>query len=263
MKVKKSKKYLGSLLAAIALSITLVGCGNKEVKKEAELTTVESNEDLLTNLPDIKDYSGNSLIEALSNVGYPTDFNSLVELAKAFYIDDYAETPEQNSLILSNLKNYAKRVAVKKVYTVGSDAKSTEEKTSEEKSNSSEIFTDEDINHDWQYYDADKDFRINENGEIEYSNHKYTSWSVVLGEPTKQERICGQCKDRQYREEEKKEVWIPYNEEYCVNENGDVKKHSFTGWSVSFDNGGQVRKCGTCKFREYKNVPETGRARVN
>lgn len=77
---------------------------------EVDLSVIEQREtDEVVNkeeLPNIGDYQGYSIWEALRNAGYPADFKYRSELASKLGIENYKGTAEQNVEMLNILKEY-------------------------------------------------------------------------------------------------------------------------------------------------------------
>ncbi len=66
----------------------------------------------------IRDYHGNSIVDALNSIGYDSSFSSRSKLAKKYGIKNYKGTARQNINLLKKLKkdnfNYKKKVKTKK-----------------------------------------------------------------------------------------------------------------------------------------------------
>lgn len=70
---------------------------------------IQDNSDkLVGEIPNIGNYSGNSIADALRLAGYPSDYKYRASLATYLGIDNYRGTASQNILMLNMLKEYAK-----------------------------------------------------------------------------------------------------------------------------------------------------------
>lgn len=130
LKARTARKLIGGLSLVLALS-SFGGCGlnnNKqnesqngtEVSEESQVidSSIEkdphgsANFDNIENfeslvLPNIGNYDGNSLTEALYIARYPYDFEYREKIAEILGIKDYSSTEAQDTYILELLKKYA------------------------------------------------------------------------------------------------------------------------------------------------------------
>lgn len=235
MKVKSAKKYAKSFLAAIGTCVILSGCGknDEEVKEPVVVVEKESENTAITpvvsDIPNIGLYDGNSIVEALNSINYDSSLESRKLLAERLAISNYTGTAEQNSQMLAILKYYA---AEYRTYIEENTASS-----------------------DWIYFDDDFEIRRNEEGKIEYRNHNYTNYITVLGTDT-EKRSCRGCGHEQYRNNvvtENKE-WTAIDDVYET-DGSERREHTYSNWISVLGTEDQVKRtCSTCGHQEYRTV---------
>lgn len=272
MKVNKSRKYVGSLISIIGLSVILTGCGNHKhnvdpnppAQEQQEIYTTPITVEVVeekVEIPNIKSYNGNSITEALRSNGYDSSFEYRKKIATQMGIADYKGTESQNITILNMLKEYANYINETTV------SNNTVQNSTTQNNTQPQI-----VWSNWVYYDATYDYRVSSEGKTEFKAHNYGEYKDNgNGTETKKCETCGATITRDIVHNHTYGPWYNHDENtekrYCTScDETEIRNHTYgeptvrqTTGTHEYDLEIKTYQCTTCshqkveKTRIYKN----------